>query len=68
MWAEMPSGETSMSSAPSAMSWIASCRAPVAAHRDLIKFVLDRPGHDFRYADGFCKDHDGARLDAAAQF
>ena len=27
-----------------------AARAPTAAHRDLITFVTDRPGHDFRYA------------------
>jgi dTDP-glucose 4,6-dehydratase len=31
-------------------------RCPVGGlHRNLINFVLDRPGHDFRYAIDFCK-------------
>jgi dTDP-glucose 4,6-dehydratase len=30
-------------------------RARGAPHRDLIRFVADRPGHDFRYAVDFSK-------------
>ena len=36
------------------------------AHRDLISFVTDRPGHDFRYAIDCSKIDVRARLASAA--